>query len=89
MPYEIPEMAGKPYEPSNGDEGRMFMERFCEMCIREDRDAEIFCPISTDMLIGEQREEWTHDERGRPVCTAYKPLTWDDERRAQELRGKQ
>lgn len=81
MPYEIPACAGKPYSPSNGDEGRRFIERFCDLCIREDRENEIWCPIVNGALMGEQRAEWTHDERGRPTCTAYKPLTWDDERR--------
>lgn len=81
MPYEIAALAGKPYTPSNGDEGRMFHERFCTRCINEDFDNEVFCPIYTNAIMGEQPPEWIHDERGRPKCAARKPLTWDDEQR--------
>ena len=90
MPYEIAAMAGKPYMPSNGDEGRMFMERFCSLCIREDVEAEVYCPISTGAMVSNEAPvEWRHDFRGRPECSAYKPRTWDDERRAEEARGEQ
>jgi hypothetical protein len=47
MPYAIKEMAGKPYVPSNGSEGRAFMARFCEHCIR---DTEQSCPILFNAL---------------------------------------
>lgn len=83
MPYEIEALAGKPYEPSNGDEGRRFMAQFCAYCIREDRDNEVYCDLATAAMVGDAPTEWTHDYRGRPKCTAYRPRTWDDERRAQ------
>lgn len=63
MPYEIEALAGKPYEPSNGDEGRRFMAQFCAYCIREDRDNEVYCPIATGALLGEETVEWRHDFR--------------------------
>jgi hypothetical protein len=35
MPYKIEEMAGKPYQPSNGTEGLSFMEAFCCRCTKD------------------------------------------------------
>lgn len=58
MPYAIKEMAGKPYVPSNGSEGRAFMARFCEHCIR---DTEQSCPILFNALAGTEPVEWRHD----------------------------
>lgn len=88
MPYEIIELAGKPYAPSNGDEGRRFMAAYCEHCIRDDPEAEVYCPILFRALAGTDNPDWIHDEQGQPKCTAYKPLTWDDEQRAR-AQGKQ
>lgn len=86
MPYCIPELAGTPYRPSNGSEGRMFQARFCDHCIREDREAEDYCPIYTAAFVfGEHEEgypaEWVHNVKGEPSCAAYKARTFDEERR--------
>lgn len=88
MPYAIAAMAGQPYAPSNGDEGRRFMAQYCAHCICDDPDAEIYCPILFRALAGTENPDWTHDDQGRPTCSAYKPLTFDEER-AREQRGEQ
>ena len=62
---------GIPFMPSNGTEGSAFGEAFCETCVHEISEAEIWCDIHTDALVGEQPKEWTHDEEGIPVCTLY------------------
>lgn len=80
MPYRIPACAGKPYTPSNGTEGMRFEEEFCHHCIREDADG-AGCMIFAAAFFGDQPPEWTHDAEGCPTCTAFKPLTFDEERR--------
>ena len=37
MPYRIKALAGKPYCPSNGEEGMWFHDRFCDDC-EHDKD---------------------------------------------------
>ena len=60
----------KKYRPSNGTEGMMFMEHFCERCSKEP-DCEI---IGKTMVYDETDEEypgeWTFDH-GQPCCTAF------------------
>ena len=80
-PYEIPACAGKPYRPSNGTEGMVFQYAYCDRCAkdakyRETEDGADGCRILANALsynIGdpEYPAEWTHDERGRPTCTAF------------------
>lgn len=82
MPYEIKTLAGQPYVPSNGDEGRRFMARFCAHCIRDtDKD----CPVLFNALAGTEPPEWRHNFEGKPECSAYKPITFDEERKRDEL----
>lgn len=63
----------KHYRPSNGSEGDMFMERWCEYC---EKDAKQGCPIlaasfSYDADEPEYPEELTFDANGQPCCTAF------------------
>ncbi len=69
MPYKIPACAGKPYRPSNGTEGMMFMEAFCERCTKDRFDEtgkpEDGCDILMRTLCHEIKDaeyppEWTH-----------------------------
>lgn len=83
-PYKIPACAGKPYRPSNGTEGMMFTDRFCEVCKKEARyratcesaKPEGGCEILLATLMLDVDEpgyppEWTHTDRGEPTCTAF------------------
>lgn len=83
MPYKIKECANTPYRPSNGTEGLMFRERFCDVCTKDINED---CWIYTRSLAfqedePEYPEEWRHDSEGRPTCTAFvqigevKPMT--------------
>ena len=63
---------GLPFMPSNGTEGSSFEEAFCETCVHETPEEELWCDVHTNALIGEQPKEWIHDEDGIPTCTKYK-----------------
>ena len=63
-------IAGAPYRPSNGTEGMIFMEAFCDRCaVNHDGD----CEILAASFMG-QVPEWLHDEHGLPCCTAFKAV---------------
>jgi len=80
-PIRCPANAGKPYRPSNGTEGEMFSERYCERCAhdatyRRTFEAEDGCRILTSTLVYDVAEkgypaEWVYDAAGVPTCTAF------------------
>lgn len=79
MPVCYPSEAGKPYRPSNGTEGEMFMSRFCYRCQHDD-DEEEPCPILTmTFAVGiedaDYPREWMYDQAGKPICSAFAPST--------------
>lgn len=64
------------YRPSNGTEGLMFMEEFCERCIHDDMENRLFCPIIARTMAYEidhpkYPAEWIRED-GRPKCTKFK-----------------
>lgn len=61
----------EPYMPSNGTEGQIFINRWCETCEHDDEDSKKYCEILNLSLCGEQQKEWVYFEN-RPICTAYK-----------------
>ena len=77
MPILMPECAGKPYQPSNGTEGMMFMERWCDLCTKDNEAEEIFCDILTQSFKGKVKE-WVFDEQGVPKCTAFEALRGEE-----------
>jgi hypothetical protein len=67
---------GDKYRPSNGTEGMMFMDDFCNCC-EMDNGRDICCRIMMltmvyDLNDPEYPPEWQYDENGEPVCTAFK-----------------
>lgn len=65
----------KPYRPSNGTEGEMFMGRFCERCVKDNPDEDQGCEIlMMTMALDTDDEgypsEWVQDHNG-PRCTAF------------------
>jgi hypothetical protein len=73
-------MAGKPYRPSNGTEGEIFMCGWCDRCERDRayrNDEGDSCPIVAAAFaysIGEPGypKEWVYAaDGGGPVCTAF------------------
>lgn len=78
--------AGKPYRPSNGTEGEIFQEMWCQRCVRDqygyDAETDSFdgesCPILMNTLMLDADEEgypteWRYDAKGIPECTAFEP----------------
>lgn len=89
-PYKIQSLAGKPYTPSNGTEGRMFESKFCLRCRRDDwfretatkeygEQGDHDCKIWHGALMGEQQVQWTHDWQGCPTCTAFEEYNEDND----------
>ena len=74
--YQFVEEAGKPFQPSNGTEGEMFMSVFCERCSRE-CVAGTWCRImglALGFSVGDKDYpvQWKFDDLGWPLCTAWK-----------------
>ena len=64
------------YRPSNGTEGEIFAEEWCDNCIYDDAENERYCPIfnaSMAYLIDDPKypREWIYDENGEPMCTKF------------------
>ncbi len=81
MPTRYPEAAGKPYRPSNGTEGEMFMEQFCNRCGHDEayqNGTGDSCEIVANTLFyalndPKYPKEWKRDSNGEPTCTQFKP----------------
>lgn len=86
--YQFPGSAGESFRPSNGTEGMIFMEHFCEQCIHENYNPETDCgkkcEILTATMVFDQRDkeypkEWQYDSEGWPVCTAWVKWDWNND----------
>lgn len=63
--------AGTKYRPSNGTEGKMFFNEFCDRC-KKISDCEIIGKtMAFDMDDPEYPTEWQYGEDGQPVCMAF------------------
>ena len=77
MSYEQnEERAGQKYRPSNGTEGDMFMESFCDRCQHDDLENDMPCQIIAktfylDVDDEDYPEEWQYAAGGQPTCTKY------------------
>ena len=76
--YQFKDRAGTPFQPSNGTEGMIFCEKFCDQCLncRPNPDKEPQCEILMLTMCFSTRDkeypsEWIFDEEGWPVCTAW------------------
>lgn len=70
----------RPYRPSNGAEGEMFMTRYCERCKKDSEEHP--CDIlgrsfSYHICDPEYPTEWIYDDDASPIdlgrCTAFEP----------------
>lgn len=78
MSYNDP---GKPYRPSNGTEGMIFTDAYCDRCekdalYRESNDGKDGCPLLANSMLYEVGEEgypteWKFGEDRTPTCTAF------------------
>lgn len=66
---------GKPYRPSNGTEGELFMDHYCHHCVFDTEN------IACDLIVlsmfydpkdEEYPKEWIYDTDGQPTCTKFK-----------------
>ena len=67
-------LAGQKYQPSNGMEGEIFMQRWCCQCARFDPDDG--CGIQSDTMLYALEDpnypkEWRYTETGQPECTDF------------------
>lgn len=74
------------YRPSNGTEGVMFEENFCQQCIHEkfmhsQKHGDKQCAIFNEAYLEDWVREWVYDENGKPTCTSFVKWDWgsDDE----------
>ena len=72
----LKERVGQKYRPSNGTEGDTFTEKFCDNCLKEDLDNDVYCPINNKTMLhdiedAEYPSEWQYSPYGQPVCTAF------------------
>lgn len=83
--YCFPDSAGEMFLPSNGTDGMIFTEHFCEQCIHEkfihtQNDDDLKCDIFTSWMIEGHQKEWVFDYEGWPVCTKWKKWDWGNDR---------
>lgn len=65
-------LAGKPYDAGTAEEMTVFERMFCDFCTKRPDDLlEVCRVIDVSMVKGASPQEWTHDYRGRPICTAF------------------
>lgn len=79
--YQIKEYANTSFQPSNGTEGMVFMDAFCERCIHDHTPIDKFCSILGNTMVyspgdKEYPKEWIYNSEGWPVCTAWKKWDW-------------
>ena len=87
----IPEPVEKPairlYRPSNGTEGMMFADEFCDQCMHQNPNPEAENPKNCNIcmrsfLYGindpEYPIEWRYDALDHPTCTAFIGWNWDE-----------
>lgn len=72
------ELAGKPYRPSNGTEGDIFFDKYCDHCKK------CFAPVNCRIQLStmaftidepEYPKQWIHDKDGFAVCTDFEYQT--------------
>ena len=72
----------KPYKPSNGTEGIIFQEQFCDRCLHNqdiDDECGVGCPILIATFFASigapsYPNQWVEDDNGsNPRCLAHNP----------------
>ena len=63
----------EPYLPSNGTEGGLWTEQWCDRCSRRalDPDAKTQCVHELRAMMGEDNNRWYYID-GVPTCTAFR-----------------
>lgn len=63
----------KKYRPSNGTEGMMFQDKFCNKCtkFRNGRCSIFNRSFFNDINDKNYPKEWVYDENNKPTCTSF------------------
>jgi len=66
----------KPYLPSNGTEGEIFISKWCEKCTKDTslRNGSKFCIILTKTMMEGNVKQWIYNDKNEPICTAFKSI---------------
>ena len=64
-------MSTRPYRPSNGTEGEMFMAQHCDRCVLANGCQILPRTMLYDVEDAQYPREWVEQEKG-PICTAFK-----------------
>lgn len=81
----------RPYRPSNGTEGDIFMSEWCENCaLGNFDDPEKSCDINLRAMAHDIDEkgypaEWQYSNGGVPICTAHTTKQPEEPRCAQTI----
>lgn len=75
----------KPYQPSNGSEGAIFIDKYCMQCLNcdPDPDGQKQCTILERSFVfsindKEYPTEWQYID-GQPTCTAHVKWDWGND----------
>lgn len=64
-------LAGTAFRPSNGTEGMIFEETWCDRCTHSmDCDLQ-FLSMIHEINESEYPKQWVHDAEGKPTCTEF------------------
>lgn len=78
--YKFPDYAGEMYLPSNGTEGMIFMDAFCDQCKKQsptDHEPIINCNICMLTMADGEQPEWIYGPEGWPRCTEWEYWKWE------------
>lgn len=87
--YCHPDWSGDVFMPSNGTEGMIFTEAFCEHCLHEkfshtQEHGDKQCDIMNRSIIHwyepkhpQYPKEWVFNTEGWPICTAWQKWDWN------------
>lgn len=65
--------AGKPFTPDR-DGFLAFASHWCENCTRNRITRSESCELLQRAVTRKSAVEWTHNDIGQPICTAFDPL---------------
>lgn len=82
----MPQCAGKSFYPSNGTEGMIFTDSFCDQCLHEkfthtQNENDASCNILMRTMVYSPKDteyprEWIYNAEGWPTCTKWQKWDW-------------
>ena len=82
MSDTVPKLPGEPWRPSNGTDGDIFHEDWCQRCAKDKHmsegipfdqvaESDLCSILATSFLPDEPLPEWRRLPDGRTICTAF------------------